>query len=263
MPDGAPPYAAPTAPEASGFSVRLSGRLAAFDEEGAIAIVREALEAGEDPRRLVEALTAGAAAVGRLFDSGACYISGLMLTGEIIRSAMETVIPALEAAGRGRRRGLVVLGTPAGDFHDLGKNLAGYLLRADGFEVADLGTGVPARIFMKEILQREPDLVGISILLLESVEEVRRLTRLVKDAYTDRPAPPFFVGCGFLGPNFTNGGKRGRREAARRYLEVDHVVLDGWEAVKLCRSFMEGKGDPFAGGRESEEDDKDGSAGQP
>jgi methanogenic corrinoid protein MtbC1 len=221
--------------------------MAAFDEVALLSAVRKALEAGEDPKRIVAALTEGAAEVGRLFDSGACYISGLMLAGEIIRSAMETVIPALEAARRGGRKGLVVLGTTAGDFHDLGKNLAGYLLRADGFDVVDLGAGVPARIFLKEILQREPDLVGVSVLLLNSVEEVRRLTRLVRDAYTDRPAPPFFVGCGFLGPNFPNGGKRGRREEARRFLEVDHVVLDGWEAVKLCRSLVEGKGDPFSG----------------
>ncbi|MDR1081792.1 MAG: cobalamin-dependent protein [Deltaproteobacteria bacterium] len=232
----------------NGFARRLSESLTAFNEGEVLGLVREALEAGENPAGIVEALTEGATELGRLFDSGGCYISGLMLAGEIIRCAMETVIPALEAARRGGRRGLVVLGTPSGDFHDLGKNLAGYLLRADGFEVADLGAGVPARIFLKEILQREPDLVGISVLLLESVDEVRRLTRLVKDAYTDRPAPPFFVGCGFLGPSFPNGGRRGgRREEARRFLEVDHVILDGWEAVKLCRALVEGKGDPFAG----------------
>ncbi|MDR1035556.1 MAG: cobalamin-dependent protein [Deltaproteobacteria bacterium] len=235
-------------PAVASYSRRIVDGLAAFDEEAVLGIVREALDAGEVPGRIVEALTEGATELGRLFDSGGCYISGLMLAGEIIRCAMEIVIPALEAARRGGRKGLVILGTPAGDFHDLGKNLAGYLLRADGFEVADLGAGVPARIFLKEILQREPDLVGVSVLLLESVDEVRRLTRLLKDAYTDRPAPPFFVGCGFLGPTFPNGGKRGgRREEARRFLEVDHVILDGWEAVKLCRSLVEGKGDPFAG----------------
>jgi 5-methyltetrahydrofolate--homocysteine methyltransferase len=231
----------------TGYPRKLADTLATLDEGAVLTALREALDAGEDPKGLADALTAGASAVGKLFETGACYISGLMLAGEIIRVAMDELLPAIRAAGPARRRGLVVLGTPAGDFHDLGKNLAGYLLSANGFEVSDLGTGLPARIFLKEILQREPDLVGVSVLLLASVEEVRRLVRLVKDAYTDRPAPPVFVGCGFLGPGFPSGEGGDRREDARRFLEADHVVLDAWEAVRLCRSLLEGKGDPFAG----------------
>ncbi|MDR3155304.1 MAG: cobalamin-dependent protein [Deltaproteobacteria bacterium] len=251
MPDGLQPGAG------GGYPGRLAEGLTSFSENAVMAAIREALAAGEDPRRLVEALNDGTAAVGKLFEDGSCYISGLLYAGEIIRCATEALLPALEASGAAAK-GLVILGTPAGDLHDLGKNLAACLLRAEGFRVADLGTGVTSRIFLKEILQREPDVVGLSVLVPSSVEEVKRLVKLLRDAYTDRPAPPVFVGFGFLGPEFPVGRKAERREAAKKFLEVDHVVLDAWEAVSLCRSLMEGAGDPFA-----REEDRESAAEEP
>ena len=93
-------------------------------------------------------------------------------------------------------------------------------------------------VFLREILQREPDAVGVSLLLTSCVEPVKRLARLLKDAYEDRPAPPLFVGCGFLdtsepGPLLTR-----RQLIERQWLGADYLVADAYDTLKLCRELV-------------------------
>ena len=134
-------------------------------------------------------------------------------------------------AGVVRRTGLVIIGTIEGDIHDLGKNMASYFLEAYGFEVVDLGVDVPPRVFLKEILQREPDAVGVSLLLTSCLEPLARLIHLVRETYHGRQAPPIFAGGGFLSgntdPSLTT-------EVAR--LGVDYIVRDAYDTLNLCLS---------------------------
>lgn len=200
-------------------------------------LLEELLENGTHPLELLEAVNDALLEVGALFSAGTYYMTGLVLAGYIAKKAADTIIECLPKEERASE-GLVILGTMQGDFHDLGKNMVSWQLKAKGFEVIDLGVDVPARIFLKEILQKEPDIVGISLLHFESILPLRKLLRLVKSTFSDSPSPPIFVGCGFLAPDKPMS-PLGEKE--RGYLKVDYVVHTAKETVELCQRLMEQK----------------------
>ncbi|MDR2443809.1 MAG: cobalamin-dependent protein [Deltaproteobacteria bacterium] len=196
------------------------------------------LQDGVPPWELMNCFNDSLGQVGQMFQQGTYFMTGLILAGEIMRQAMEVLMPHLTENNHTRKSGLVIIGTIEGDIHELGKNMAAWFLEADGFEVIDLGVDVPPRVFLKEILQREPDAVGVSLLLTSCVEPVKRLARLLKDTYNDRPAPPLFVGCGFLSSNTASEGLTSQHLLERQWLEVDHVVKDAYDTLRLCRELV-------------------------
>ena len=81
--------------------------------------------------------------IGERYQRQEYYLSGLILAGEIFSEVLATVQPELERELAGEASGIVLLGTVAGDIHDIGKNLMGTMLRSFGFTVHDLGIDVP------------------------------------------------------------------------------------------------------------------------
>ncbi|MDR2340122.1 MAG: cobalamin-dependent protein [Deltaproteobacteria bacterium] len=214
----------------------LDRSMVALDEGATMDAVSGLLAENVPPKELIDSLNQSMLTVTKMFQDGTYYMSGLLLANEIMRVAMERLIPLVLKSGGNEKRGLVLLGTMEGDIHELGKNMATWFLRADGFEVVDLGVDIPPRVFLREILQREPDVVGVSLLMAESVPLVRKLAGLVRDVYTDSPPPPLFVGCGFLKPNGDNPDyKEGEAQAL---LGVEHVVNDAFDTVELCRTLV-------------------------
>jgi methanogenic corrinoid protein MtbC1 len=203
--------------------------------------LHECLADGVPPWELLNCFNESLGQVGQMFQQGTYFMTGLVLAGEIMREAMTVLMPHLANNTPSRRSGLVIIGTIEGDIHELGKNMAAWFLEADGFEVVDLGVDVSPRSFLKEILQRDPDAVGVSLLLTSCVEPVKRLVRLLKETYSDRPAPPLFVGCGFLSSNRDSGRLMGQHLLERQWLEVDHVVSDAYDTLKLCRELVSRK----------------------
>jgi methanogenic corrinoid protein MtbC1 len=216
---------------------KLRHSITSFQEEECLQSVTRLLENGYLIRDIMGIINESMVIVGKMFQEGGIYISGLMLATEITKNAMKILSPP--SGEELPKKGLVMLGTMEGDIHDLGKNLVAWFLEADGFQVVDLGVDIPPREFLKEILLQEPDIVGISLLLHSSVEPVRRLARLVKDAYFDRPKPPIFVGGSLLG--LEGGTPKDVIQDECAWLGVDHVVHDAFETLTLCRSLFEKK----------------------
>ena len=122
----------------------ITAAVAALDYTSTVTLVREALDRGEATADIVGATQAGLKLVGERYERQDIFLSGLIMAGEIFRGVMETIrpdwedlVPGESAAGR------VLLGTVAGDIHDLGKNMAALAFRAFGFTVDDLGVDVP------------------------------------------------------------------------------------------------------------------------
>ena len=126
-------------------------RQAVTDGEPALAqaAAREALAAGIPPLRLIdEAAMPALREVGEGFSNGDLFLPDLMLAARAMQAAMREIEPALKAGGEQRASaGRVVLGTVAGDIHEIGKNLVATLLSANGFEVYDLGVDVAPAAF--------------------------------------------------------------------------------------------------------------------
>jgi corrinoid protein of di/trimethylamine methyltransferase len=130
-------------------------------------LAHEALDEDVDPMEAIEqGFTPGMQIVGDGFAKGELFIPDLVMSGEAMKAAIEVLEPALQQQDQQRRvLGKVVVGTVAGDIHEIGKTLVATMLSANGFEVHDLGVDVPPSSFVKAVRETGSNLVGLSALL--------------------------------------------------------------------------------------------------
>ena len=109
------------------------------DREAAIEIAKEALAAGISPSDIMQrGFVAGIAQVGELFESGELFLPELMMSAQAMEGAMSITNAALGEGGA-HAKGTIVLGTVQGDVHDIGKAIVIAYLKANSYEVYDLG----------------------------------------------------------------------------------------------------------------------------
>ncbi|NQU14416.1 MAG: B12-binding domain-containing protein, partial [Desulfobacteraceae bacterium] len=123
------------------MSKALAEALANFKRDYVLETVKHRLENGEDPMRLVQELQKGMSLVGEKFDKGDYFLSELMMSADLFARAMKLVEPRLEKTAQ-EAVGKIVMGTPKGDIHDIGKNIFSTVAKGAGFEVHDLGVDV-------------------------------------------------------------------------------------------------------------------------
>ncbi len=143
----------------------ISAAVAALDEKTAVRLVEAAVAEGGNSVDIVRAVQEGMRTVGERYEQQDIYLSGLIMAAEIFRSVMAIAQPGLEAELQGDASGRVLLGTVAGDIHDIGKNMAALAFRMFGFTVEDLGVNVPPEVFLQAARTFKPDIVGLSGLL--------------------------------------------------------------------------------------------------
>ena len=73
------------------------------------------------------------------------------------------------------------MGTVQGDVHDIGKAIVIAYLKAHGYEVTDCGRDVPAETFIARAKEQNADIIGMSALLTTTMEEQRRVIKMIKD----------------------------------------------------------------------------------
>jgi len=113
---------------------------------------------------LRKALMPGMEEVGRRMKDGEYYIPDVLISARTMQMALEILKPQLVESGA-VQAGTAVIGSVAGDLHDIGKNLVGMMLEGANFEVVDLGTDVSAEQFVAAAQEHEANLIGISALL--------------------------------------------------------------------------------------------------
>ncbi len=205
---------------------RLSESMAALDHDAVIESVSAALEAGRDPLELVEEARLGLEQVGAEFDKGNYFLMELMWAAEIFKDALALITPRLkERYGGTVSKGTIVLGTVAGDVHDLGKNIVKNLLECSGFTVADLGVDVPAQAFVDKIKELHPQVVGMSALLTAAIGEVNRTVEAIEEAGL-RDQVKLIVGGGIVG------------EVKRAALKVDFATTNANEGVRVIEGWV-------------------------
>jgi methanogenic corrinoid protein MtbC1 len=116
------------------------------------------------PQQAVDAISGALAVVGRRFQEGEWFLGELVYAAEITKASMELIGPLL-GEGAKEKLGTIVVGTVAGDLHDLGKNIFGNYATSAGFEVIDLGVDVSAEAFAAAAEQHTPMVLGMSCLL--------------------------------------------------------------------------------------------------
>lgn len=151
------------------------------DREAAEAVAKRALEQGIAPAAIMaQGFVKGIQEVGELFESGEVFLPELMMSANAMAGATEVTNAALEGAAAAAK-GTIVLGTVQGDVHDIGKAIVIAYLKANGYEVIDLGRDVAAETFLSKAAETGADVIGMSALLTTTMEEQRKVVRLIKE----------------------------------------------------------------------------------
>ena len=159
------------------------------DAAAAAALAASVVASGEDAVAAVEhGFAAGIRDVGVLWEQGEYFLPELVQGAEAMKAAMAALAPALARGGAaGAARGRVVIGTVAGDLHDIGKSLVATLLAAHGFEVFDLGSDVPVEAFVAKARATGARIVAASALLTTTMTVQRDLVRAIAAAGFEPP----------------------------------------------------------------------------
>ena len=179
------------------------------------------IAAGEDPLALLESCRRGMTLVGERFQRGEYFLSELLLAAESFKAAAALLEPHLAKSRGAEACGRVVLATMKGDIHELGKHIFGTLLRAQGFEVHDLGVDVPPAVLVRKVEELQPEFVGFSALLTTTFQSMKQAADLVTRAGLRRGFK-LMVGGGVTTP------------AVKEYVGADFQSTDATAGVNFC-----------------------------
>jgi trimethylamine corrinoid protein len=151
------------------------------DRAAAEEIAKRALAEGMSPSDIMQqGFVKGIQEVGDLFESGEVFLPELMMSADAMAGATEVTNAALEGEAA-ETKGVVVIGTVQGDVHDIGKAIVIAYLKANGFEVTDLGRDVSADAFIDKAKELNADVIGMSALLTTTMEEQKKVIKRVKE----------------------------------------------------------------------------------
>ncbi|KPU44405.1 methionine synthase [Oxobacter pfennigii] len=143
-------------------------------------LVQEALNEGQAATAILEAMVEAMGVVGDKFSSGEIFVPEMLVAGKAMQKGVEVLKPVLANAGS-VSLGKCIIGTVAGDLHDIGKNLVALMIGSAGFDVIDLGVDVPADKFI-ETIKANPDVkvVACSALLTTTMPAMKETVETIK-----------------------------------------------------------------------------------
>jgi corrinoid protein of di/trimethylamine methyltransferase len=152
--------------------------------ERAVELAQQALAQGLDPVTAIEeGYAQGIREVGEGFARGDYFLPHLAIGAEAMKQAMAVLEPELVRRQQERKTlGRVVIGTVAGDIHEIGKTLVGTMLAANGFAVTDLGVDVSPERFLEAVRENNAQVVGLSALLTTTMLAQRGVIEALEQA---------------------------------------------------------------------------------
>ena len=195
------------------------------DDGRAVQLVREALEQNAEPADIVAlGLQASMIIVGSKFSSGEFFVPEILFAARAVMKSLDVLRPRLAGSGL-VTIGRVVIGTAAGDIHDIGKNLVSMFLEGVGFEVIDLGTDVSVERFVTAVKEHSPDILGMSTLLTTTMPGMEATIQALESAGIRRQV------------KVVVGGAPVTQHFADR-IGADGYGADGGAAIELCRKLI-------------------------
>lgn len=152
---------------------------------GAVEITRQALD-NEIPAQDVLNLgfLPGMKVVGDKFKAGTIFLPEVLISAKAMSSAMELLKPYFKS-GEINYKGKVIMGTVAGDLHDIGKNIVKMVLEGGGWQVIDLGINVTAEKFVDAIKNNSAKIVGLSALLTTTMQNMNEIVSRIRSETKD------------------------------------------------------------------------------
>lgn len=204
----------------------LTNALADLQEQEALSIVKERLNKGDDPFKILEEARQGMEIVGKRFANSEYFIPDLLYSGEILKGVSEMVKPKITQEGEVKKIGKVVFGTVAGDIHDIAKDIVVFMLDINGFEVYDLGIDVPKENFVEKLKETGAPVVGLSGFLTLAYDSMKETVEAIKEAGL-RDKVKVMIGGGQI------------TEDIMKYAGADAYGKDAMDAVRFSKQWIE------------------------
>ncbi len=201
--------------------------LADLEEEKVVELTKKRIADGEDPMAILDDTREGMGIVGKRFADGEYFLPELVFSGELLNSVTEIVKPHL-TGGEGakqQKHGKVVIGTVAGDIHDIGLNIVEFMLDVNGFEVTNLGVDVPVQKFVDAVKEIKPPVLGLSGFLTPAFDAMKETVEALEAAGL-RKDLKIMIGGGQMD------------DEVRKYAKADAFGKDAMAAVSLSKEWM-------------------------
>lgn len=198
-----------------------------LDEENVLSMLQKFIDTNpsqEDAQKVVAACQNGMSIVGDRFEKGEYFVGDLIFAGELLTNAINTLKPAL-GSQESARVGSIVLGTVAGDLHDIGKNIFRSMTEAAGFQVFDIGIDQPASNFVEKVKEVNPTIVGMSGVLTLALESMKDTVDALKEAGI-RDKVKIII-----------GGNPVTAEACM-HIGAEAFTTNAAEGVKICQGWL-------------------------
>jgi 5-methyltetrahydrofolate--homocysteine methyltransferase len=209
------------------MNTKLIELMADLMEEETITLVKELIERGANPMDILDDARSAMELVGKRFETSEYFIPDLIMAGEILKEISEIVKPLLEKSGASAKKGKVLIGTVAGDIHDIGKDIVTFMLDVSGFDVLDIGIDVPVQIFIDKIKEFQPQVVGLSGFLTLAFDSMKKTVEAIeKEGLRDKVK--IMIGGGQMD------------ETVKTYVGADAYGKDAVAGVQLCKQWIGG-----------------------
>lgn len=171
--------------EASPYPPDMKGQV------GADELTKQAIEEGGNPDEVLKkGLVVGMEKIGVKFRENKVFVPQVLMSAKAMSTAMEHLKPFFQS-GAVQRKGVFIIGTVAGDLHDIGKNLVSMMVEGSGYEVVDLGTDVSSEKFIDAIKEHPGCFVGLSALLTTTMVNMEKI---VSDIKAEMPDTKILIG---------------------------------------------------------------------
>jgi methanogenic corrinoid protein MtbC1 len=208
-------------------SDKLISHIVEMEEEEALALAKELLDAGTPPMQILDDCRVAMEVVGKRFEEGQYFIPELILAGEMLKAISAEVKPYFQGDQEIEKDAAVIVGTVEGDIHDIGKDVVVFMLDVNGFEVHDLGIDVPPQTFVDKLVETEAPVVALSGFLTLSYDSMKKTVEAIQAAGL-RDKVKIMVGGGTVD------------DQVRQYAGADGYGLDAMAAVSLAKKWTGG-----------------------
>lgn len=192
-----------------------------LDEDRVMQLVQAMIDSGATSNSIQMALNVGITNVGKRFEKGDYFIADLIVSGMIYRDALRVLMPVMDRT-RSMPIGRIVIGVVQGDIHDIGKDIIVSLLRAEHFEVIDLGVDVKPERFAYAVRTYRPDALLMSGVLTLARESMKNTMNLLEEEQLLQQVQVLIGGlCA--------------GESQRQWIGADGWAYDPMETVNFCK----------------------------
>jgi len=168
-------------------------------QDGADEYTKQAIDQGVSANDILQqGLVVGMQKVGVKFRENKIFVPQVLMSAKAMSTAMVHLKPFFQS-GEVERKGKFVIGTVAGDLHDIGKNLVSMMVEGAGWEVIDLGVDVNSAKFVETIDSNPDCIVGLSAMLTTTMTNMEGIVKEIKEKY---PAQIVIIGGAPLNDEF-------------------------------------------------------------